>query len=256
MSATVLVVNAGSSTIKHALIDPAAGTPVAEGLVERIGDHGSRLTHTHAGTTTERPVAVADHDEGMRRAFALFDEAGPPLSGAGIAAVGHRVVMGGTDYDRPTVIDGDVLAAIDRLARWRPAQPGQPHRHPRRPGAAARRAAHRRVRHRLLPRPAGGGRHLRPRPHGGRAVRVRRYGFHGTSHQYVSARAAQVLGRDPEGLRQIVLHLGNGASASAVAGGRAVDTSMGLTPLEGLVMGTRSGDIDPAVVLHLPARRA
>jgi acetate kinase len=252
MSATVLVVNAGSSTIKYALIDPAAGAPVAEGLVERIGDDGSRLTHTHAGTTTERPVAVADHDEGMRRAFALFDEAGPPLSGAGIAAVGHRVVMGGTDYDRPTVIDGDVLAAIDRLAPLAPLHnpanltairaaqallPDVPHIavfdtaffHDL-PAAAATYALDRTVAERYG---------------------VRRYGFHGTSHQYVSARAAQVLGRDPAGLRQIVLHLGNGASASAVAGGRAVDTSMGLTPLEGLVMGTRSGDIDPAVVFHL-----
>jgi acetate kinase len=252
MSATVLVVNAGSSTIKYALIDPAIGTPVAEGLVERIGDAGSRVRHTHGGTTTERAEPVADHGEGLRRAFALFDEAGPSLAEAGVTAVGHRVVMGGTDYARPTLVDGDVLAAIDRLAPLAPLHnpanltairaaqallPGVPHVavfdtaffHDL-PAAAATYAIDRTVAER----------------HG-----VRRYGFHGTSHQYVSGRVPEVLGRDPAGLRQIVLHLGNGASASAVVGGRAVDTSMGLTPLEGLVMGTRSGDVDPAVVFHL-----
>jgi acetate kinase len=248
---TVLVVNAGSSTIKYALIDPDAGGPVAEGLVERIGDDASRAEHTHGGRTSERAVPVADHDEGLRLAFALFDEAGPPLAAAGVAAVGHRVVMGGTEYARPTLVDDDVLAAIDRLAPLAPLHnpanltairaaqallPGIPHVavfdtaffHDL-PAAAATYAIDRALAER----------------HG-----VRRYGFHGTSHQYVSARVAELLG-DPAELRQIVLHLGNGASASAVVGGRPVDTSMGLTPLEGLVMGSRGGDVDPGAVLHL-----
>jgi acetate kinase len=251
MSAPVLVVNAGSSTIKYALIDPELGTPVAEGLVERIGDEGSCAEHTHDGTTTERAAPVADHGQALRLAFALFDEAGPALADAGVAAVGHRVVMGGTEYARPTLVDDKVLAAIDRLAPLAPLHnpanltairaaqallPEVPHVavfdtaffHDL-PAAAATYAIDRTVAER----------------HG-----VRRYGFHGTSHQYVSGRVAEVLGT-PAGLRQIVLHLGNGASASAVVGGRPVDTSMGLTPLEGLVMGTRSGDVDPGVVLHL-----
>jgi acetate kinase len=251
MSATVLVVNAGSSTIKYALIDPEEGTPVAEGLVERIGEEGSRAEHTHHDTTTGRAAPVADHGEALRLAFALFDEAGPPLAGAGVTAVGHRVVMGGTEYARPTLVDDKVLAAIDRLAPLAPLHnpanltairaaqvllPEVPHVavfdtaffHDL-PAAAATYAIDRTVAERYG---------------------VRRYGFHGTSHQYVSGQVAEVLG-NPAGLRQIVLHLGNGASASAVVGDRPVETSMGLTPLEGLVMGTRSGDVDPGVVLHL-----
>lgn len=252
MSPTVLVLNSGSSSIKYQLIDPDTGTSLTSGLVERIGEQGSRLEHSHLDTTVEREVAVADHRDGMARAFALFDEVGPGLSEAHIVAVGHRVVMGGQAFDRPALVDDEVLSAIERLAPLAPLHnpsnlmtirvalellPDVPHVavfdtaffHGL-PAAAATYALDREVAER----------------HG-----VRRYGFHGTSHQYVSAKVPEVLGRDPEGFRQVVLHLGNGASASAVVGGRAVETSMGLTPLEGLVMGTRSGDVDPGVLLHL-----
>lgn len=252
MSRTVLVVNSGSSSIKHRLIDADSGVTVATGLVERIGEGDSRLVHTYGETTVNRRGQVVDHHDGLRQVLGLYDEAGPSLPDAGIAAVGHRVVMGGDRFDGPALIDDSVIATIARLAPLAPLHnpanlagivvarellAGVPHVavfdtafFHRLPPAAATYALDREV---------------------ARRWSVRRYGFHGTSHQYVSERAAELLGRDPEDVRQVVLHLGNGASASAVAGGRAVDTSMGLTPLEGLVMGTRTGDIDPAVVFHL-----
>ncbi|MDD9206433.1 acetate kinase, partial [Georgenia sp. 10Sc9-8] len=252
MSATVLVINSGSSSIKYRLVDPAAGTALAGGLVERIGEDAGRLVHTTDEGSTEREEPVPDHGEGLRRVLDLFAEAGPDLTEAGIVAVGHRVVQGGKEFDGPVRITDDVVATIDRLGPLAPLHnpanltgievarellPDVPHVavfdtaffHDL-PDAAATYALDRDVAERYD---------------------VRRYGAHGTSHQYVSARAAELVDRPAEGLRQVVLHLGNGASASAVAGGRAVDTSMGLTPLEGLVMGTRTGDIDPAVVFHL-----
>jgi acetate kinase len=252
MSSTVLVINSGSSSIKYQLVDATAGTSLTKGIVERIGEASSRVEHGVEGTVTERTVPIADHREGLQAMLALFEEAGPRLSEAGIAAVGHRVVMGGMHFDGPVRIDEDVIAVIDRLA------PLAPLHNP--PNLACIRVALE-----LLPDvphvavfDTAFFRHLPPAAATYAIDRdvaeehsVRRYGAHGTSHQYVSATAAEVLGRDPASLRQIVLHLGNGASASAVQGGRAVDTSMGLTPLEGLVMGTRSGDIDPAVVFHL-----
>lgn len=252
MSDRVLVVNAGSSSIKYQLVDAAAGNTVASGIVERIGEPGSRVEHTHDGDTIDRHLVVADHAEGMRQVVALFDEGGPPLREAGVAAVGHRVVMGGRHFDGPALVDEAVMATIDRLIPLAPLHNG--------PNLAAIRVARD-----LLPGiphvavfdtaffhglPAPAATYALDRDLAERNE-VRRYGAHGTSHQYVSAKAAEVLGRDLSDLRQIVLHLGNGASASAIAGGWAVDTSMGLTPLEGLVMGTRTGDIDPAVVFHL-----
>ena len=252
MSATVLVINSGSSSIKYRLVDPAAGTALASGLVERIGEGAGRLVHTTDEGSTEREEPVPDHGEGLRRVLDLFTEAGPDLAEAGIVAVGHRVVQGGKEFDGPVRITDDVVATIDRLGPLAPLHnpanltgievarellPDVPHVavfdtaffHDL-PDAAATYALDREVAERHD---------------------VRRYGAHGTSHQYVATRAAELVDRPADGLRQIVLHLGNGASASAVVGGRAVDTSMGLTPLEGLVMGTRTGDIDPAVVFHL-----
>lgn len=179
-------------------------------------------------------------------------EVGRPLGEAGIVAVGHRLVHGGKVFYEPTIIDDDVVRAISDLSSLAPLHnpanvigievarevlPDVPHVgvfdtaffHTL-PAAASTYAIDRSI---------------------AQEYDIRRYGFHGTSHQYVSSCAAQFLGRDTSELDQIVLHLGNGASASAIHGGRAVDTSMGFTPLEGLVMGTRSGDIDPGVLLHL-----
>ncbi|HEY5879683.1 MAG TPA: acetate kinase, partial [Nakamurella sp.] len=182
----------------------------------------------------------------------LFDEAGRPIDRSGLFAVGHRVVHGGARFGEPTLVDEKVLAEIKALSVLAPlhnpanatgieqamlAFPNVPQVavfdtafFRDLPAAAATYAIDRIV---------------------AAEHQVRRYGFHGTSHQFVSQQVAHVLGRDLTELRQIVLHLGNGASVSAIDGGRAVETSMGLTPLEGLVMGTRSGDIDPGVVFHL-----
>ncbi|KAE8763202.1 acetate/propionate family kinase [Georgenia thermotolerans] len=253
-SRTVLVINSGSSSIKYQLVDPDAGTALASGLVERIGESAGHIEHRNDGEVTERHDRVLDHGDGLRQVLELFQEVGPDLAEAGIVAVGHRVVQGGRRFAGPALVDDDVVATIERLSPLAPLHnpanlrgiqvgrmllPDVPHVvvfdtafFQGLPDDAATYALDREVAERYS---------------------VRRYGAHGTSHQYVSAKVSELLGRDD--LRQIVLHLGNGASASAVVGGRAVDTSMGLTPLEGLVMGTRTGDIDPATVFHL-ARNA
>jgi len=251
-TATVLVVNSGSSSIKYQLVDPVVGTAVASGIVERIGEDSATLKHTSGDTTVEREQAIGDHGEGLRAVLRLFEEVGPDLTSAGVVAVGHRVVHGGSVFSTPVLVDDDVVAQIDALSPLAPLHnpanvtgirvarellPDVPHVvvfdtaffHGL-PAAAATYAIDRDV----------------AREHG-----VRRYGFHGTSHHFVAHEAARVLDRHVEDLATIVLHLGNGASASAVLGGKAVDTSMGMTPLEGLVMGTRSGDLDPAVLIHL-----
>ncbi|WP_341360338.1 acetate kinase [Georgenia sp. M64] len=256
MTDTVLVINSGSSSIKYQLVDPAAGTALASGLVERIGERTGRVVHKHGTQTTERETAVADHGDGLRIVTGLFEEVGPSLAEAHVVAVGHRVVMGGRYYDGPVRVDEDVLATIERLSPLAPL-----HNPANLTGIRVARELFPDVPHvavfdtaffRNLPDDAATyalDREVAEQ------YSVRRYGAHGTSHQYVSTRVAEVLGRDLAELRTVVLHLGNGASASAVKGGHAVDTSMGLTPLEGLVMGTRTGDIDPAVVFHL-ARNA
>lgn len=251
--ATVLVVNAGSSSIKYQLLDLDDERVVAAGQVERIGDDdGARLEHRHAGTTTEVAPGVVDHREAMRLVLGAFAGSGPDLDDGRLLAVGHRVVMGGRDLASAVVLDAATIAAISRLAPLAPLHnppalaaievaqqlgPAVPHVavfdtawFRDLPEAAATYAIDRDVAERHA---------------------VRRYGFHGISHQYVAERAAAAVGRPLGDLRQIVLHLGNGASASAIDGGAPVDTSMGLTPIEGLVMGSRSGDVDPGVLLHL-----
>lgn len=251
----ILVVNSGSSSMKYQLIDPDEGQAVTVGLIERIGVAGAepgRATHRQDGEEFEFTGEIADHAAAIEVMKDLFDRAGRPIARSGLAGVGHRVVHGGSRFGDPTLIDAAVLAAIKDLSVLAPlhnpanaigieqamlAFPDVPQVavfdtafFRDLPAAAATYAIDRAV---------------------AQQYQVRRYGFHGTSHQYVAGQVAQALGRDLADLRQIVLHLGNGASVSAVAGGRAVETSMGLTPLEGLVMGTRSGDLDPGVVFHL-----
>ncbi|MEE6274258.1 acetate/propionate family kinase [Georgenia wangjunii] len=252
MSATVLVINSGSSSIKYQLVDPESGTALASGLVERIGERTGRLRHTHAGTVTVREDPVPDHGAGLRVVLDLFASVGPHLGEAGVVAVGHRVVQGGARYDGPVRIDDGVEATIAELAPLAPL-----HNPPNLRGIEVARELLPDVPHvavfdtaffRGLPDAAAT---YALDVEVARKHRVRRYGAHGTSHQYVSRTVAEVLGRPLGELKQIVLHLGNGASASAVDRGRAVDTSMGMTPLEGLVMGTRTGDIDPAIIFHL-----
>ncbi|SBS75238.1 acetate kinase A and propionate kinase 2 [uncultured Mycobacterium sp.] len=252
MSATVLVLNSGSSSLKFQLVQPDMGTSLAHGIVERIGEESSTATLKSGDQEIRRDGRIADHEAALRTAFALFTEAGQSVDTLGLVAVGHRVVHGGQDLYRPTVVDDAVIAKLEELAPLAPL-----HNPPAVLGIEVAR--------RVLPDlphvavfdtaffhdlPAAAATYAMDRELA-RRWQIRRYGFHGTSHQYVSQQAAQFLGAPLESLNQIVLHLGNGASASAIAGGRPVDTSMGLTPMEGLVMGTRSGDIDPGVLVYL-----
>lgn len=225
-----LVLNCGSSSIKYQVVDTSQEAPLASGIIER----------------------VTDHNEGVREIIASLSEPGSGVDLSQLTVVGHRVVQGGAEFTAPTVVTDEVAQHIDALSTLAPlhnpanlagitaaraAFPAIPHVavfdtafHATLPEAAYTYAIDRKV---------------------AADYGVRRYGFHGTSHSYVSREAARLLGKDPADVNIIVLHLGNGASACAVQGGVSVDTSMGLTPLEGLVMGTRSGDIDPAVVTHL-----
>lgn len=236
MTDTVLVLNSGSSSLKYQLVRPGTGESITHGIIERIGEEGG----------------VADHEAALRAAFELIAGDGKDLDDLGVVAVGHRVVHGGSKFHKPTVIDDTLLEQLRELSPLAPLHnppailgievarkvlPDLPHVavfdtaffHDL-PEAAALYAIDREI-----------------------AARwgIRRYGFHGTSHQFVSQQAAEFLGADPGSVNQIVLHLGNGASASAIAGGRPVDTSMGMTPMEGLVMGTRAGDIDPGIISYL-----
>ncbi|MFI0149682.1 acetate kinase [Streptomyces lydicus] len=251
----VLVLNSGSSSVKYQLLDMADGRRLAVGLVERIGEENSRLAHTPLATVGEKREtegAIADHETALKAVAAELSADGLGLDSPQLAAIGHRVVHGGLRFTEPTVIDGAVLKEIERLVPVAPLhnpanltgiRTAQALR-PDLPQVAVFDTAF----HSTMPEYAA---RYAIDVETADAHRVRRYGFHGTSHAYVSRRTAALLGKDPSEVNVIVLHLGNGASASAVAGGRCVDTSMGLTPLEGLVMGTRSGDIDPAVTFHL-----
>jgi acetate kinase len=233
----VLVINSGSSSLKFQLVDPESGVERAGGGIQQIGEPSSR---------------VADHEEALRLAFQQLAEAGIDLQSRDLLAVGHRVVHGGKHFYRPTVLDDARIAELDKLSELAPL-----HNPPAVQGI--------KVARKLLPDvvhiavfdtaffhnlPAAAATYAIDRELAER-WEIRRYGFHGTSHRYVSEQAAAFLDRPLDRLNQIILHLGNGASASAIAGGRPVDTSMGLTPLEGLVMGTRSGDVDPGVISYL-----
>ena len=250
MTDTVLVINSGSSSIKYQLVNPDNGDAIAKGLVERIGESEGHIQHKYGEKVVDVNEPIADHEVGMREVLRLFDEVGPSLAEANIVAVGHRIVQGGKYFDGPALITDEVRDLIDELCALAPLHnpahlkgidvarelmPDTPHVavfdtafFQRLPEETATYALKQEVAEKYA---------------------VRRYGAHGTSHQYVSGQVARLMGNDA--LRQIVLHLGNGASVSAVKAGRPIDTSMGLTPLEGLVMGTRTGDIDPAVVFHL-----
>ncbi|OZD08558.1 acetate kinase [Rhodococcus sp. 06-221-2] len=248
---SILVVNSGSSSVKFQLVDPDSGESLASGLVERIGESDGRVELDYRGESVERTQHIEDHGDGLALAFEMLSDAGIEL-GSDVTAVGHRVVHGGTVFYRPTIIDDAVVQQISDLSSLAPL-----HNPPNVLGIEVARKQLPNVPHVAVFDTAFF--HSLPDAAATYAIDaavaaehdIRRYGFHGTSHRYVSEQVAQFLERDLGDLKQIVLHLGNGASASAVDGGRAVDTSMGLTPLEGLVMGTRSGDIDPGVIMHL-----
>ena len=251
----VLVVNSGSSSFKYQLIDLDGERRLASGLVERIGEATGQTKHRNDVTgeeTSSDATAIADHEAGFEVMLGAFREHGPSFDEHPPVAVGHRVVHGGEEFDRATVVDDDVEAAIERLSALAPL-----HNPANLQGIRAAKRSFPDVPH-VAVFDTAFHQTLAPAAYTyaidaelARRHSVRRYGFHGTSHKYVSEQTAAFLGRPLAELKIIVLHLGNGASVAAIDGGRSVETSMGMTPLEGLVMGTRSGDIDPAAVFHL-----
>jgi acetate kinase len=252
----VLVINSGSSSFKYQLIDMETERPLASGLVERIGESSGHTTHEGPNGKSERTLEIPDHTVGFRAMLDAFEADGPSLEEFPPVAVGHRVVHGGKRFFEPTIVTPLVEINIEDLADLAPL-----HNPANLEGIRAAEKAFPDVPH-VAVFDTAFHQTLAPEAYTyaidaelAKKYRVRRYGFHGTSHKYVSEKAAEFLGLPLGELKQIVLHLGNGASACAVDRGRSVDTSMGMTPLEGLVMGTRSGDIDPAVLIHL-ARRA
>ena len=254
----VLVINCGSSSLKYQLLDMDSETLLAKGLVERIGLEKGAHTYQRPGwdnLTDERPIP--DHAKGISLVLqSLADpEHGVVDSMAEVSAVGHRVVHAGEAYSGSVVITEEVLQAL------RDCVPLAPLHNPANiTGIEAAQAVMPDVPmvgvfdtafHQTMPDRA----YIYAIPYRlYEDFQIRRYGFHGTSHRYVTLRASQILERDPGDLNFISCHLGNGASVAAVRGGKSIDTSMGLTPLEGLMMGTRSGDIDPAIVGYLSRR--
>jgi len=231
-------------------MNPETGEEIARGIVEQIGEARSQIKHVYQDVEEKMVRSVRDHLEGMAVVEELFEKIGPSLQKSHVVGVGHRIVQGGPYFSGPALIDKDVYALIEELC---PLGPLHNPAHLKGIDAAKR----------ILPKvphvavfDTAFFNHLPEKAYTyalkrsvAEKYRIRRYGAHGTSHQYVSHRVRSILGTDD--LRQIVLHLGNGASASAIVRHHPIDTSMGLTPLEGLVMGGRTGDIDPATVFHL-----
>ena len=247
MARLILLLNCGSSSIKYQVIDADSEGVVATGIIERIGEESGTLDHKVGGETVHHvDRGFPNHARALNYLVRVFDEHGPSLST--IKAVGHRTVHGGEAFRATVVIDDGVLEKLRELSPLAPL-----HNPPGIAGIEAAREALPDVPHVAIFDTAFFAT-LPPEAYTyaidtelAKAHGVRKYGFHGTSHSYVSRKVAEVLGKDYSELNQIVCHLGNGASISAIRGGVAVDTSMGLTPLAGLVMGTRSGDVDPGM---------
>ena len=250
----VLVINCGSSSLKYQLIDSDSEQVLAKGLCERIGIDG-RLTHRPAGKDkVEMEVPMPNHTEAVSLVLKALTDKDHGVIGSlsEISAVGHRIVHGGEKFNSATILNDEVLKEIEECNDLAPL-----HNPANLIGINACRELTPNVPmvgvfdtafHQTMPRVA----YLYGLPYEYyKKYHIRRYGFHGTSHSYVSKRAAEILGKKPEDLKTIVCHLGNGASICAVKNGKSVDTSMGFTPLEGLVMGTRSGDIDPAIIEYI-----
>jgi len=259
----ILVINTGSSSLKYQLFNMDGPVVMASGLVERIGDERARLMHKkRPGQDGEglvnREEAMGDHGAAMRAVIALLTdkEHGVIKDASEISAVGHRVVHGGERFHASTLVDADVMAAIRACVPLAPLHnpanltgietaqalfPGVPQ-------VAVFDTAF----HQTMPPKA----FLYALPYELYTdLNVRRYGFHGTSHRYVAREAAMMLGKNPEETNLITVHLGNGSSICAVKAGKSVDTSLGMTPLAGVIMGTRSGDIDPAIIFYLAERK-
>ena len=247
----ILVINAGSSSLKYQLIDMENEQVIAKGLVERIGIEGSNLVHKKDGREFKIEAPMSNHVDAMGYVIkALTDpEHGAIKSMDEIGAVGHRVLLGGEEYTQSTIINDEVKAVIRKYIPLGPLHNPANLQGieacekvmPSTPQVAVFDTGF----HQTMPKNL----YALPMKYY-RDLKVRRYGFHGTSHRFVSARCCELLGRT-EGTKIIVCHLGNGSSLSAVVDGKCVDTSMGLTPLQGVVMGTRSGDVDPACLQYI-----
>ena len=255
MEMNVLVINCGSSSLKYQLINSDSETVLAKGLCERIGIDGSAITHQKAGEgKVKTEIPMANHTDAVNFVIEKLTDAevGVIKSLDEIDAVGHRMVHGGEEFAGSCVITEEVIKVVESCNDLAPL-----HNPANLIGIAACKEVMPEVPmvgvfdtafHQTMPKKA----YLYGLPYEYYdKYKVRRYGFHGTSHDFVSNRAAEILGKDRKDLKIIVCHLGNGASITAVKNGESVDTSMGLTPLEGLIMGTRSGDLDPAIVTFI-----
>ena len=253
----ILVINSGSSSIKYRLFEMTAKTVLASGVLEQIGETQSRLTHqtlTADGKMDDITSidAVADHRAGFQLIGNVLSQSDALRDTTELSGIGHRVVHGGEEFREPTLINKKVINTIRKLIPLAPLHnPANlmgievaMQSAPRVPQVAVFDTAF----HQSIPEHAF--RYALPQDFYGEH-HVRRYGFHGTSHYYVAKQAAALMARPLNSLNLITLHLGNGASATAVKAGKSIDTSMGMTPLEGLIMGTRSGDIDPAIIFYL-----
>jgi len=249
----ILVINAGSSSIKYKFFEMPERVVLASGVCEKIGEASGRITHRTADRKTVSEQVFPDHAAALDKILALLTGDGGGLTDKDeIGGVGHRLVHGGESFSAPVLINDEVVEAVRANIPLAPL-----HNPPNLLGVEVAR--------RLLPGVPQVGVfdtafHQTIQPHAYLYAlpyrlysegRVRRYGFHGTSHAYVSRRAAEMLGQALSQVNVITCHLGNGASMTAIRGGKSVDTSMGFTPLEGLVMGTRPGDFDPAIIFHL-----
>ena len=253
----VLVVNCGSSSLKYQTIDMTSETVLAKGNFERIGEQESFLTHKVNGDKHVIKTPVMNHEEALKIILTqlVHEDYGVLKDLSEISAVGHRVVHGGELFDKSVLIDEDVIAKIEECASLAPlhnpaailgikacqsAMPGVPM------AATFDTAFHQTM-------PAENYLYAIPYEYYEK-YRIRRYGFHGTSHQYVSRRCAEIVGKPIEDLKIVTCHLGQGASICAIDGGKSIDTSMGLSPLGGIAMVTRSGDMDPSVVTEIMER--
>lgn len=250
----VLVINTGSSSLKYQLYEMPQAEVLAKGNVERIGDQDSKLTQNGGPNPLIQKQPVADHEEAMALILKALvgDGKGAIQDLSEIEAVGHRVVHGGEEFTGSKVLDESILASVEKFSDLAPLHnpanivgiKAAMHKLPHAQQVGCFDTAF----HTSIPKKA----FLYALPYRlYEEYRVRRYGFHGTSHRYVARRAAQIMGRDKYDVNVITCHLGNGCSMTAVEKGKSVDTSMGLTPLEGLVMGTRAGDFDPAILFYL-----
>ena len=250
----VLVINAGSSSVKYRLYQMPELAVMASGVVEKIAEEKSELFHSYNGKTHSLQTKVEDHEKAMDLILnTLVDKnVGVIKNISEIDSVGHRVVHGGEEFTGSVVIDKKVIASIEEFTNLAPLH--NPHNLTGIKAAKKKLPNAKQVAcfdtafHNTIPKVA----YLYALDYElYQKYRIRRYGFHGTSHRYVARRIAQIMGKHKYDINAITCHLGNGCSITAVKNGRSVDTSMGFTPLEGLIMGTRSGDFDPAVLFYL-----